>query len=58
MRWVSTAGFWQILPPILGYSSMESRSGDAPKDEELDVPTEGWKIGVPIGYPYDVMAER
>jgi hypothetical protein len=25
---------------------MESRSRDASKDEELDVPTEGWKIGV------------
>jgi hypothetical protein len=37
---------------------MEFRSGDAPEDEELDVPTKGWKIGVLIGYPCDVMAER
>jgi hypothetical protein len=37
---------------------MESRSGDALKDEELDVPTEGWKIGVPIGYPCDVIVPK
>jgi hypothetical protein len=37
---------------------MESRSRDAPEDEELDVPTDGWKIGVPIGYLCDVMEAR
>jgi hypothetical protein len=37
---------------------MESRFGDAPKDAELNVPTEGWKMGVPIGYPCDVIEER
>jgi hypothetical protein len=40
MRWASMTGFHQILPPISSYSSEESRSRDAPEDEELDVPTE------------------
>jgi hypothetical protein len=37
---------------------MKSRSRDAPEEEELDVPTESWKMSVPIRNPYDVMAER
>jgi hypothetical protein len=37
---------------------MESRSGDAPEDEKLDVPTVGWKMGVLIGYTCDFMEER
>jgi hypothetical protein len=37
---------------------MEFRSADAPEGEELGVPAKGWKIGAPIGYPYDVMAAR
>jgi hypothetical protein len=37
---------------------MESRSGDAPDNEELDVPAEGWKIGVLVGYSCDIMEER
>jgi hypothetical protein len=37
---------------------MESRLVNAPEDLKLDVPTEGWKIGVPIGCPCDVVAER
>jgi hypothetical protein len=31
---------------------------DALDEVELDVLTEGWKIGVPIRYPYDVMVGR
>jgi hypothetical protein len=36
---------------------MESRSADAPEEVEFDVPTESWKIGVPIGYPCDVIID-
>jgi hypothetical protein len=57
MRQASTVGFQQTLPLISGWSSAESRSGDTP-EEELNVPTEGWNMGVPIGNPCDVMAER
>jgi hypothetical protein len=28
------------------------------EEEELIVPTKGWKMGVPIGSPCDVMAKR
>jgi hypothetical protein len=36
---------------------MESRYANAPEEEELDVLAKGWKIGVPIRYPCEVMAE-
>jgi hypothetical protein len=35
---------------------MESRSGDALEEEDLYIPTEGLKMGVPN--PCDVMAEK
>jgi hypothetical protein len=60
MRPATTVGFQQTLPLISQYSSVESRQGNAPEDEKLDDPTEGfgWKIGVPVGYTYDVVAKR
>jgi hypothetical protein len=36
---------------------MESRSRDA-LEVEFNGLAEGWKMGVPIGYPCDVMEER
>jgi hypothetical protein len=47
-----------MLPSISGLSSIESRSMDALDEVELNVPAEVWKIGAPIGYPYDLMAAR
>jgi hypothetical protein len=38
--------------------SMESRSGVAPEDEELDVPAKNWKIVISIESSCDVKAER
>jgi hypothetical protein len=37
---------------------MESRSVDAPYAVELDVSDRGWKIGVLIRYPCDIMIAR
>jgi hypothetical protein len=37
---------------------MESRSGHALVDEELDILAQGWVIVIPIGRPCDVMVER
>jgi hypothetical protein len=37
---------------------MESRPGDALEEEDLYIPTEGLNMGVPIGNPCDVMAEK
>jgi hypothetical protein len=34
---------------------VESRSGDAPNVEEINVPADGWKIGVAIRSSYAVL---
>jgi hypothetical protein len=56
IRRPSSAGFQKVLPSISGYSSVESRSGDAPDVEEIDVLADGWKIGVVIESSCAVLA--
>jgi hypothetical protein len=58
MRRLSSADFPQVLAPILGYSSDESRLGDDADDDELDAPVNVQRVDVTIGIPRMSLAVR